>query len=89
MEGPAEAKEMLEHLGWPADVTERVLYLVGHHHTYTDIDGADYQIMVEADFLVNLLENQSEPEAQKTAYQKIFRTEAGKKIFALQFPEAL
>lgn len=89
MEGPTEAKEMLEHLGWPADVTKRVLYLVGHHHTYTDIDGADYQIMVEADFLVNLLENQSEPEAQKTAYQKIFRTETGKKIFALQFPEAL
>ena len=33
----------------------RVEYLVGHHHTYKDIDGLDYQILVEADFLVNIL----------------------------------
>lgn len=27
----------------------RVL-LVGHHHTYLDMDGMDYQILVEGDF---------------------------------------
>lgn len=25
--------------GWPETVIQRVSYLVGHHHTYTDIDG--------------------------------------------------
>lgn len=41
-------------------VTERVSYLVGHHHTYDHIDGMDYQILVEADFLVNFNENVNE-----------------------------
>ena len=61
LEGPAEAKKLLDGLEWPADVTERVCYLVGHHHTYHDMDGMDYQILVEADFLVNLFEDESVP----------------------------
>ena len=36
---------------------ERVKYLIAHHHTYDAIDGIDYQILVEADFLVNILED--------------------------------
>ena len=32
---------------------ERIVFLVTHHHTYTDIDGIDHQILLEADFLVN------------------------------------
>ena len=53
-EGPALAEQMLSELGFEKDVIERVSFLVGHHHTYTGIDGLDYQILVEADFLVNL-----------------------------------
>ena len=53
-EGAPLAKQMLRSLGFPQDVTARVAYLVGHHHTYSCIDGIDYQILVEADFLVNL-----------------------------------
>jgi uncharacterized protein len=56
-EGPVIAQEMLERLGCDAAVVERVCYLVGHHHTYTDIVGPDYQILVEADSLVNLYED--------------------------------
>ena len=65
---------MLAELGYPTDVTERVCYLVGHHHTYHDIDGADYQILVEADFLVNLYEDEISEEGQKAACENIFRT---------------
>ena len=89
MEGPPEAKKLLENLGWPEDVTERVCWLVGHHHTYTDIQGIDYQILVEADFLVNLYEEESAPSVQKNVYQKIFRTESGKKICSLLYPAVL
>ena len=32
IEGPAEAEKLLAELGYPTDVTERVCYLVGHHH---------------------------------------------------------
>ena len=79
-EGPALAKELLEHLGYKQEVIDRVCYLVGHHHTYTNIEGIDYQILVEADFLVNLYEDEVSPDAVCKAYEKIFRTESGKKI---------
>ena len=80
LEGPAEAKKLLDGLEWPADVTERVCYRVGHHHTYHDMDGMDYQILVEADFLVNMCEDELSEEALQNAYRNIFRTETGKKI---------
>lgn len=77
-EGPAAAREMLEKSGYAGEPVDRVCFLVGHHHTYTDIDGADYQILVEADFLVNLYEGKESREAVERAYRQIFRTEAGK-----------
>ncbi len=79
-EGPALAKELLERLGYEQEVINRICYLVGHHHTYTNIDGADYQILVEADFLVNMYEDGVSPDAVRKAYQNIFKTENGKKI---------
>lgn len=79
-EGPALAKEMLERLGYEQKVINRICYLVGHHHTYTNIDGVDYQILVEADFLVNMYEDGVSPDAVHKAYQNIFKTESGRKI---------
>lgn len=79
-EGPALAKEMLERLGYEHEVIDRVCYLVGHHHTYTNIDDVDYQILVEADFLVNLYEDEVSLDAVRKAYQNIFKTESGRKI---------
>ena len=55
-------------------------YLIAHHHTYDAIDGIDYQILVEADFLVNILEDGLSKEAALQAYQNIFKTESGKNI---------
>ena len=76
-EGPPHARRMLEQLGWePADI-ERICYLVGHHHTYTQIDGIDYQILVEADFLVNLFEDDATPETIRHARDEIFQTASG------------
>ena len=79
-EGPALAEQMLSELGFEKDVIERVSFLVGHHHTYTGIDGLDYQILVEADFLVNLFEGNTDTAHIRTTYDNIFRTETGKKI---------
>lgn len=77
-EGPGVAFEMLKELDCPQDVIGRVCYLVGHHHTYTAIDGLDYQILVEADFLVNMYEGAMRPEAIQSVLNKIFRTKTGK-----------
>ena len=80
LEGPAIADKLLTGLGFPEKTTERVKYLIAHHHTYTDIDGMDYQILVEADFLVNLFENGESSETVRTTLERIFRTETGKRI---------
>ena len=84
-EGPSVAREMLVKLGFEDKITERVCYLVGHHHTYTNIEGMDYQILVEADFLVNLYEDHLNMETVNSVYHKIFRTESGKQICKTMF----
>lgn len=84
--GPAEAEALLTGLDWPRGVIERVMYLVGHHHTYDHIDGPDYQILVEADFLVNLYEDAISEDGQKHAYERIFRTETGKRLCRELYP---
>ena len=83
--GPAEAIKLLNRLNYDEALIERVAYLVGHHHTYSEIDGLDYQILVEADFLVNLFESESEEMAINSAYQKIFKTNMGKRICRTMF----
>ena len=60
-----------------AELVERVCYLISRHHTYTDIDGMDYQILVEADFLVNLFEDGAGPQEVASVRQRIFRTQSG------------
>ena len=91
-EGPIVAQKMLSQLGFENYMVERICYiidricyLIGHHHTYDNIDGLDYQALVEADFLVNLYEDDAGNRAIDKAYKKIFRTNTGKKIFRLMF----
>ena len=74
--GPAYARTLLEELDLEPGDIDRICYLVGHHHTYINIDGMDYQILVEADFLVNLYEDELGPEAVRSALERIFRTES-------------
>lgn len=83
--GPAEVKRMLEPLGVELERIERIMYLVGHHHTYKNIEGMDYQILVEADFLVNLHEEGVKKEAVLAARRNIFRTETGAWILNTMF----
>lgn len=75
--GPPMAKRMLADAGFPEDVTERACYLVGHHHTYENIDGIDLQILIEADFLVNLYEDGVSKDGIVSAFNSIFRTNTG------------
>ena len=76
-EGPAIAEPMLRSCGYEEEVIDRVLFLIAHHHTYDQIDGMDYQILVEADFLVNLFEDGSNRQIAENVKQNIFRTKTG------------
>jgi hypothetical protein len=79
-EGPALAKELLHQLEFDEKTSERVQYLIAHHHTYTDVNGIDYQILIEADFLVNMYEDNLSKAAIQKAYDDIFKTETGRRI---------
>ena len=84
-EGPAEARKMLTELGCASEVIERVCFLIGHHHTFENIEGLDYQILVEADFLVNLYEDGLPLENVQTALVKIFKTPSGVNLCKTMF----
>lgn len=79
-EGPEPARELLKGLGYENTVIERVCYLVAHHHTYENVEGLDYRILLEVDFLVNLYEDGISKEGVQRAYEKILVTETGKRI---------
>lgn len=85
LEGPHEAEKLLAALGYEKTFIDKVCYLVGHHHTYGNIDTLPYRILVEADFLVNLYEDDSSRSAAEQAYDKIFRTNTGKNLLKIMF----
>lgn len=79
-EGPALAREFLAGLPVSPQVTDRVCVLVGRHHTYTDVDGPDHQILLEADFLVNAGEGALPEAAIRSTLARVFKTETGKRL---------
>ena len=76
-EGAAMTRPFLEEFGIPDKHIERIEYLVGHHHTFSNIDGIDYQILVEADYIANASEN-SYPESNvRNFIERVMRTQSG------------
>ena len=75
--GPAEARRLLADIGCDEKLIERVCTLVGRHHTYTDVDGLDCRILLEADYLVNASFNHHSQKAILAARESFFRTEEG------------
>ena len=79
-EGILLAEEFLKDTDLPEEIKKRVVFLVGHHHTLTGIDGIDYQILLEADYLVNADEcGYSEGNISNTK-RKLFKTKTGLRL---------
>ena len=87
-EGPAIAKNLLEPLGLPAEDVERICFIIGHHHTYKAIDGIDFQILVEADLIVNLMEGYCKRGSIPAMKENIFKTETGKYLLEQMFEKS-
>jgi len=79
-EGPAVARTIMEPYHLDEKLVDRICYIIGNHHTYTKIDGIDFQILVEADFIVNIYEDEMKPEVIQSIKKKIFKTEAGTRL---------
>lgn len=86
--GPAEARTLMERIGGYTEAQiDRVCMLIGHHHTYTNVDGIDWQILLEADFLVNSFEDELSLDAIRHFKAKVFKTESGKRLLEAMFGE--
>ena len=73
--GPNEARRLLAEVGGFSDgQTERICWLIGHHHTYSNVNSADHRILLEADFLVNSFKDNMPVESIVTFRENVFRS---------------
>ena len=81
-EGPPIAEAIMLRQGEPQTVRARVGYIIGGHHTAARNDGLDFQIIWEADLLVNIAEEGLVQQGAALAeiIEKNFRTATGKAI---------
>lgn len=70
-------QKFFENAGLPDHISECVIYLLGHHHTYENVDGMDYQILLEADYLVNADESEYSEENIRNTLNVLFKTNTG------------
>jgi len=81
-EGPPIAENMLKELGIDDSIIKRVCFIIGNHHTYNMIDGIDFQIIVEADFLVNIYEDEMKKETIDKIKNNFFKTKTGLELIS-------
>jgi len=82
IEGPPMARSILEGMGVGEDIIDRVCFIIGHHHSFEYIDDMDFQVLVEADFIVNACEKGLDRDTVRNFVEKYFRTVSGKSIMA-------
>lgn len=84
-EGVPIVESFLNDAGMSAHQMERIKYLVGHHHTLSGIDGIDYQILVEADYIANASENGYDRKNIDSFLNQIVKTSTGKQLIKSMF----
>ena len=85
IEGAPLVKEFLADTGMTEEQIDRVAFLVAHHHTFTGIEGIDWQILIEADYIVNASESGFSMESLESFLRKIMKTESGKRLLRSVF----
>ncbi len=80
-EGPPIARKILQSLGAERDMIDEVCDLISHHHSPGQVQTLNFQILWEADCLVNL-EDAAERELDqiKQAIEATFKTSTGKRL---------
>lgn len=71
--------DMLKAADYPPSMTEDILFLIINHHNYNSISDIKLQILIEADLLINYMEN---PLETKNIAPLIFKTVVGKQLEA-------
>lgn len=89
LEGPIVAHEILTSVGVNLEMIERICFIISKHHTFSAVDGEDFQLLVEADFLVNATEDHLSDDQITHFMQNVFRSQSGIQMLRLLFPSQL
>ena len=81
-EGVPMVREFLKDSELTAEEIDRVAFLIGHHHTFTGIDGIDWQILLEADYLANATENNYNEQNIRNFLDKVAKTASGRRLIS-------
>jgi len=76
-EGPPIAREILTRLGAREELIEEVCDIIGHHHHPRNQETLNFQIIYDADLIVNLEEREKKSETRKERLAKVI----GKNMF--------
>jgi DNA-directed RNA polymerase subunit RPC12/RpoP len=83
-EGPPIARDILTRLGAKEDLIDEVCDIVGHHHQPGDEESLNFQIIYDADLLVNLEDKQKKKKTEKerlaTTIETSMFTDTGKRL---------
>ncbi|CAK7030146.1 MAG: hypothetical protein EUB_00243 [Eubacterium sp.] len=85
IEGPPVARLLLKKYSVSDEIMERVSFLIANHHTYGSIQAIDYQVLIEADFLVNIYEDGMKPSQIESIRDCLFKTKTGIHILEIMF----
>lgn len=81
-EGAILAREFLAEAGLAQAAVDEVCFLVGRHHTTENVQGMPWQILLEADYIVNADEGGASREDMESFVSRVFKTATGRKIMA-------
>jgi HD superfamily phosphodiesterase len=81
-EGPPIAKEILKRLNVQEEMAEEICDIIGHHHSPREKETLHFQILCEADCLVNIEDDGISKDREKVEkiIRKAFKTVTGKKL---------
>jgi hypothetical protein len=82
MEGPGIAKEILERLNIQEGIIDEICDIIGYHHSPRGEETLNFQVLYEADWLVNIEEEGISKDRKKVEelIDKVFRTVTGRQL---------
>jgi HD superfamily phosphohydrolase YqeK len=89
-EGKVIAEDILMKLNVQRGIVNEICDIIGHHHHPRERETLNFQILFEADWLVNMQENglSKDPKKVEETIEKNFRTVTGKNLASELFSQA-
>ena len=80
--GPPIARRLMARLGYEQEIIDEVCQIIAHHHSPGKITTANFGVLYDADWLVNLRDGYDIHDPKKLAaiIDRVFLTESGRAL---------